>query len=136
MRAPGEINGKSGNLNNCLQNVIYASMLAPDSVAGAGAAVSTAAAKATPEGTCQASGPLAPAAQASAAASNENEATGRVAKQTAGTGAAIPLQEVVVVFDADMVCKPHFFRHVSVITGLPADLNVVFFFTLGARVVL
>jgi hypothetical protein len=30
-----------------------------------------------------------------------------------GVAADIPKQEVVVVFDADMVCKTNFFRHVS-----------------------
>jgi hypothetical protein len=55
-RAPGEINGKSGNLNNCLRNVIYADF-------------------------------------------EEDFAD-------------IPAQELVVVFDADMACKRHFFLKV------------------------
>lgn len=108
-------------------------MLAPNSVAGAGAAVNPAAAKATHERASEASGPVAPAAQASAAASGDKEASGRVAKQTASTEAAIPLQEVVVVFDADMVCKPHFFRHVSEITVLSTGLSAI---TRGSRTAL
>jgi hypothetical protein len=55
-RAPGEINGKSGNLNNCLRNVIYAD--------------------------------------------HEGEPEG------------IPAQELIVVFDADMAAKRHFFMKV------------------------
>jgi hypothetical protein len=33
--------------------------------------------------------------------------------EAAGPEVNIPAQELVVVFDADMVCKPVFFRHVS-----------------------
>jgi hypothetical protein len=55
-RAPNEINGKSGNLNNCLRNVIYAD--------------------------------------------HEGEPEG------------IPAQELIVVFDADMAAKRHFFMKV------------------------
>jgi hypothetical protein len=55
-RAPGEINGKSGNLNNCLRNVIYADY--------------------------------------------------------EGEPGSIPAVELVVVFDADMACKWHFFMKV------------------------
>ncbi len=57
-RQPGEINGKSANVNNCLRNVIYPNGLAdkPD---------------------------------------------------------AIPVTEVVVVFDADMVAKRNFFLKVG-----------------------
>lgn len=66
-RPPGECNGKSGNLNHCLRNVIYA---APNALAAA----------------------------------------------AAGGGARrphdIPLQEVIVVFDADMVACQTFFRRV------------------------
>ncbi len=55
-RKPGEINGKSANVNNCLRNVIYG--------------------------------------------------------EAADTPDAIPLTEVVVVFDADMAAKRHFFLKV------------------------
>lgn len=83
VRAQGEINGKSGNLNNCLQAVVYADTLAPDS------------------------GPA-------------DAATGSC------TALAIPLQEVVVVFDADMACKSHFFRHVSAVSRCTAMSLLVF----------
>lgn len=85
VRAPGEINGKSGNLNNCLQNVVYADALA----AAVAVAVATDAGEHLPAHSHSSSPPSPVAA------------------------VGIPVQEVIVVFDADMVCKPKFFRHVS-----------------------
>jgi hypothetical protein len=84
VRAPGEINGKSGNLNHCLQHVIY-----------------------------PAQAPACLTAAAAVAAATTPSAGGSVQEAAAAT-AAIPVTDLVVVFDADMVCKPSFFRHVSV----------------------
>lgn len=98
VRAPGEINGKSGNLNHCLQNVVYAGMLPPAEgscgihIEHKGRTVST------EEALCiSAAAPPAPAGAAAPAVPG------------------IPAQEMVVVFDADMCAKPNFFRHVSVL---------------------
>jgi hypothetical protein len=87
VRAPGEINGKSGNLNNCLRNVIYADML-PTKV------------------------PTTPNINKTIS-TEEALCISRAAPAVTPVKPVIPVQEVVVVFDADMCSKPNFFRHVS-----------------------
>lgn len=102
-RKPGEINGKSGNLNNCLKNIIYSDYVTVEPPADATEATLAAAEAASAEVAAAdvESGPAAAAAaEQQGDAGNETEA------------AVIPPQEVVVVFDADMACKNDFFRHV------------------------
>jgi hypothetical protein len=82
---------QAANLNNCLTNVIYTNSTADAAAAAAAAAEA---------GRAAAVGAASAAAAATAAAE-------------AAAVAAIPAQELVVVFDADMVAKPNFFRHVS-----------------------
>ena len=107
VQAPGEINGKSGNLNNCLQNVIYAGALATQTAHQP--SPNTAAATTLAGGGLLQCAAVEPTALPSGSTATEPDST-TAWKASAN---AIPVQEVVVVFDADMVCKPHFFRHVS-----------------------
>jgi hypothetical protein len=92
VRPTGEINGKSGNLNNCLKHVIFAGATQQAEAAAAAAATG---------------------GGATTGRVKSSSTTQKAAAAAAAATAAIPVQEVVVVFDADMVCKPNFFRHVS-----------------------
>lgn len=104
-RKPGEINGKSANLNNCLKNVIYAGYLAaPGAKPGDGCTGTAGESPGDVESASSATG-----STGAVAAGDKNGSSQR------STVPDIPPQEVVVVFDADMVCKPGFFQHVSVL---------------------
>jgi tetrahydromethanopterin S-methyltransferase subunit D len=82
---------QAANLNNCLKNVIYTAPAAADATAP----------------------PAAAAAAVGTGTTNSAAAAAAPGSVEAAAEAAIPAQELVVVFDADMVCKPGFFRHVS-----------------------
>eukprot|EP00879_Flechtneria_rotunda_P017537 GHRR01018386.1.p1 GENE.GHRR01018386.1~~GHRR01018386.1.p1 ORF type:complete len:141 (-),score=36.47 GHRR01018386.1:178-600(-) len=85
VRKPGEINGKAANLNNCLKNVIYQFAARSASLGDA---------RLSKEATDAADGSI-------------------KAGDSSRNWQSIPAQEMVVIFDADMVCNPTFFRYVS-----------------------
>lgn len=116
VRPAGEINGKSGNLNNCLRNVIYVnylqSLTATTSTSATATTSTTATISTMASSTQQSSRGRADRLDVCSTAASIGSSTRRGSKLT-GPAADIPKQEVVVVFDADMVCKTNFFRHVS-----------------------
>lgn len=87
VRKPGEINGKSANLNNCLQNVIYAEYMNDTD----------------------------PANSSSSSSSDKKGHKTELGKgdNKSDSDDIIPPQELVVIFDADMVAKQDFFCRVS-----------------------